>query len=323
MQERSRKIWSNALRILLSLGTLALLLVTVGWREILEVLAQADWPPLLLAGGLFFLGVVVRTLRWQALLMGLGLQLPLRRLLRLYLVGGFFNVFLPTGFGGDVVRVVELAQGADRTAAAGTVFVDRLTGILSLMAMGLIVLPFTPRLEPWLIVTVILICGSGLLGGFLLLEGRWIRRLTRRLPHSLSLAGEGALARLYASVTGAGRSALWQALALSTLFNLLNVMVYWLCGRAVGIEVGPAFYFVVVPLLSLTLLAPISVGGLGVRDWVAQPLFASVNIAARQAAGMTLAAYAVTAVVGLIGGVLYLGAVVRDLAGRRATDRAA
>jgi hypothetical protein len=319
MKERSRKIWSNVLRILLSLGTLALLLATIGWQEILQVMAQADWPPLALAGGLFFLGIVVRTFRWRALLAGLGFQPPFRRLLRLYLVGGFFNVFLPTGFGGDVVRVLELAgdADADRTAAAGTVFVDRLTGILSLMIMALIVLPFTPHLEPWLVVTVVLICGAGLVGGFLLLEGQWVRRFTRWLPQSLSLAGEGALARVYAAVTGAGGAALWRALALSTLFNILNVLVYWLCGRAVGIEVGLTFYFVVVPLLSLTLLAPISVGGLGIRDWVAQPLFASVNIAAQEVAGMTLGAYGVTALVGLIGGGLYLETVVRDLVGRR------
>jgi uncharacterized membrane protein YbhN (UPF0104 family) len=103
-------------------------------------------------------------------------------------------------------------------------------------------------------------------------------------------------------------------LGLSTLFNLLNIVVYWLCGLAVGIPTGLSFYFVAVPLLSLALLMPISVGGLGVRDWVAQPLFASVGIAAEQAAGMTLLVYVVTAAAGMVGGILYLGSALRNLA---------
>ncbi len=308
-----RKIISNLLRIALSVATLALLLRAVGWQAIWQVLRAADLRLLALAWGLFLLGVGVRTLRWRALLLGLGLRAPLRRLFALYLVGGFFNSFLPTGFGGDVVRVLELAQGNDNAAAVGTVLVDRLTGILSLMALGLLLLPLSSGLAPWLWWSVLLICGAGLSGGALLLEGRFLRRLTAHLPGRLSLMGAGMLARVYAAVTGCGWRAMGQALALSTAFNLLNIGVYWLCGRAVGISTGLAFYFVAVPLLSLALLFPISVGGLGVRDWVAQPLFAAVGIASQQAAAMSLTTYAVGAAVGLIGGALYLWAGVRGL----------
>jgi len=55
------------------------------------------------------------------------------------------------------------------------------------------------------------------------------------------------------------------------------------------------------------------VGGLGVRDWVAQPLFASVGIAEQVAAGMSLSYYAVTATAGLVGGILYFGQGLRGL----------
>ncbi|MBN1261531.1 MAG: flippase-like domain-containing protein [Anaerolineae bacterium] len=314
---RQRRL-QNAARIGLSLGTVALLISTLGWEEISAVLREADVRLLAFAWALFLAGIVVRTFRWRALLDGLGLHPPLGRLLYLYLVGGFFNAFLPTGFGGDVVRILELAQGEGRAAAAGTVLVDRLTGILSLMSLGLLVLPFTPDLMPWLVAVVIAICGSGLVAGFLVLDGRLLTWLSARLPGPFSLTGEGAAARIYAAVIGCGPRAIWTALAYSTVFNLINITVSWLCGRAVGIAVGMGFYFVTVPLLSLTLLVPISVGGLGVRDWVAQPLFGSVGIAAVPAAAMSLSAYAVTAGAGLVGGLLYLITGVRGLLERRA-----
>ncbi len=303
-----KKKWlSNLLRVALSAGTLALLLHHVGGSAVLTLLRHADRRLLTEAWGLFLLGVLIRTFRWQALLHGLNLHPPRRTLLRLYLIGNFFNAFLPSGFGGDVVRVLELAQGENGSAALGTVLVDRLTGILSLLALGLLILPFSPELPPWLTGTLIAVSLGGLLGGAMLLQGHWLRRLTASLPPALSLDGDGKLAQLYTAISGCGARAIWQAIALSTLFNLLNIVIYWLCGRAVGLTVGLKFYFVAVPLLSLTLLLPISVGGLGARDWVAQPLFASVGIAPQVAAGMTISVYAVTAAAGLVGGFLYLG----------------
>ena len=303
---KRRNLWSNLARILLSVITLVILLREVGGGKVLAVLRGADWGLLVVAVALFLAGIVVRTFRWRALLQGLGVRPPFWRLLKLYLVGGFFNAFLPSGFGGDVVRVVELAQGEQRSAALGTVLVDRMTGILSQMAMGLLVLPFAAALEPWLVWTFVVVAVGGLFGGFLVLEGRLLRRFTERLPGPLSLAGQGKLAQVYAAISGCGPRAVWVALGLSTLFNLINIVIYWFCARAVGITVGIDFYFIAVPLLSLTLLVPISVGGLGARDWVGQPLFNSVGVLSAQAAGMTLSVYAVTAAAGLVGGLIYL-----------------
>ena len=306
----SRRLWANLFRIALSVTALVLLLREVGSADVVEVLRYADPGYLGSACLLFLLGIVIRVFRWRALLHGLGVTPPLRLLLKLYLVGNFFNTVLPSGFGGDVVRVVELAQQDHTTtqapAAVGTVIVDRLTGILSLMVLGLVVLPFTRGLAPWLVGTFVVVAVGGLLGGALLLEGRLLRCITARLPQALSLAGQGKLANIYAAVSGSGARAVWQALALSTLFNLVNIAIYWLCGLAVGIDVPLGFYFVFVPLLSLTLLIPISVGGLGARDWVAQPLFGSVGVPNAVAAGMTLSVYAVTLTVGLIGLTIYL-----------------
>jgi uncharacterized membrane protein YbhN (UPF0104 family) len=195
-----------------------------------------------------------------------------------------------------------------------------MTGLLSLMAMGLVVLPFARDLVPWLRWAFLAISVGGLIGGGFILEGRYLRHLTSNLPWGLSLGGEGPLAQVYEAVTGAGWRAVGMALLASTLFNAVNVVVYWLCARAVGIEVGLSFFFVIVPLLSLTLLIPIGVGGLGARDWVAQPLMASVGVTEAVTAAWTLGVWAVAAAAGLVGGFLYIGQVIVELVDRRQTD---
>lgn len=301
-----KKRGMNVLRVLVSAGALAFLFWKIGLGETLAVLGQADLCYLLAAFLLFVISLVIRTCRWFVLLRGLALGIPFGRLVHLYFVGAFFNAFLPTGFGGDVVRALELSGDTNTSAAVGTVLLDRMSGLLVLFAMGLIALPFTfTRLEPWLAGLLVGIAGGGLLAGALVLEGRFLRRVTGRLPSVFSLRGEGFLAQVYAAVTGCGRRAVLEALGVSLVFNVVNVLINWLCGLAVGIPQGPGFYFIVTPLISVTLLVPVSISGLGVRDWVAVALFGSVGVDANTAAAMSLSIYLVSAAAGLVGGMLY------------------
>jgi len=302
----NRKKWSNLARILVSAGALGFLLWKIGLGQTLAVLRTADLRLLLAAFGLFLLSLVVRAGRWAVLLHALGLRVPFWRLVYLYFVGAFFNSFLPSGFGGDVVRALELTQDTPTPAAVGTVLVDRMTGLLVLLAMGLGALPFSvSRLAPWLVWTLVAVAGGGLLAGGLLLEGRFLRRVTAWLPERISLTGPGPLGRLYAAITGCGWRAVGQALAISLLFNLINILINFLCGRAVGIRLGLDYFFITAPIISISLMVPISVGGVGIRDWTVVALFGPAGVDNNTAAAMSLSIYAVSATAGLVGGLLY------------------
>jgi uncharacterized membrane protein YbhN (UPF0104 family) len=143
------------------------------------------------------------------------------------------------------------------------------------------------------------------MAGVLVLEGRLLRRATAWLPDRLSLAGSGTLGRIYAAVSGCGWRAIGQALGISLVFNLINILINFLCGRAVGIDLSLGYYFVTAPLISMSLMIPISIGGIGVRDWVVVALFDPVGVSSNAAASMSLSLYAVSAAAGLVGGLLY------------------
>ena len=301
-----KKRWLNVLRVLISVGALAFLFWKIGLGETVGVLLQAKWGYLLAAFLLFILSLVIRAYRWLVLIRGLDPQVPFGRLLRLYFVGQFFNAFLPSSFGGDVVRALELTQDTDASAAIGTVLLDRMTGLLVLFVMGLAALPFhVARMEPWLVGMLIGVAGGGLAVGALVLEGGFLRRLTGRLPAALSLAGQGSLARVYAAVTGCGWAAVGRAFGVSALFNLVNVVINWLCGQAVGVGVSLGYFFAVTPLLSVSGLVP-SIGGWGVREAVSTALFGSTGAGANVAAALGMALGGVTLAAGLVGGGLYL-----------------
>ena len=312
-----KKRWMNVLRILISVGALAFLFWKIGLGETLDVLRHADLRYLVAAFLLFVLSLIIRAYRWLVLLRSLAPSIPFGRLVRLYFVGQFFSSFLPSQFGGDVIRALELTQDTDSSAAIGTVLLDRMSGLMVLFVIGLAVLPFhASQMQPWLVWLLIGVSGGGLAAGALVLEGRFLRRLTGHLPSALSLAGQGSLAKIYAAVTNCGWRAVLGAFGVSAVFNVANVVINWLCGQAVGAGIGLGYFCAVTPLLSISGLVP-SIGGWGVRETVSTAIFAPAGIDPNVSAALGASLGGVTLAAGLVGGVLYGLGGLRDLRARR------
>ena len=97
-------------RVLISAGLLTVLLVLCKPRAVWQCARAASLP--LLAGALaVYLGsMLLVAWRWQLLLRADGVRVSLLRLTRYYLIGFFFNNFLPSSIGGDVARVMYAAR---------------------------------------------------------------------------------------------------------------------------------------------------------------------------------------------------------------------
>lgn len=308
MKETARRYLGNLLKIGVSVGLLAWVLPRIGldtiWHEIQSV--HLGW--LGLAFALCILGTALRAYRWQALLLGLELPVPIGRLIKLYFVGTFFNTFLPSGFGGDVVRVLELTQDSHRAhEATGTVLVDRLTGILVLLAMALLAVPFSLNLiPPALVASIAALAVGGLVGGWLLFQQRLLGRVIGFIPEGLPFGAKRQVKKLYAAISGSGSKAMGQALGISLAFNILLIFLNYSIARSVGVEVSLSYFFLFVPPTSLALMVP-TVGGLGAREWAYTELWPQIGVGAAEAVAMSLLNYAVNAATGIIGGAIYAG----------------
>ncbi len=306
-----RKHLSTLLKIAITIIGIILVLQKVDLREVAAILTSLHWGWALLAVALMTMSLVVRAYRWQLLLNGIGVTVPFPRLVSIYFIGNFFNAFLPSGFGGDVMRVVEVARDVPTDIAAGTVLVDRLTGLLTLFAMGLIGLPFRPdgfpAAQTW---SVLILSIGGLIGGFMLLDGRLIQRLGKRLPGKLSAVGDGPLARLLRAIQACGWRAVWGALGVSILFNLILVAWWAVCGLALNLSISYGYYLLVVPMLSVAMLVP-SVGGLGVRENITPLLFAPAGIPFQEAVALALLTFIVLRLTSLTGAPVYVWSTLR------------
>jgi hypothetical protein len=116
----------HGLRLVITAAMLAWIATRVDLGSVGAVLAQAN-PYWLVAGvAINLLAIVCAAWRWQTLLGGLGLRIRLPRLLRVVLSGAFFNMFLPSSVGGDVVKMVLIAPDMEqREDAVSSVLMDR------------------------------------------------------------------------------------------------------------------------------------------------------------------------------------------------------
>ncbi len=305
MKRKYRSIVFNLLKIIISAGALAYVLFwQIDLKQLVLVAQQARWGYLAVAGVLAVLGVAWRALRWKVLLDGLGSRVPAWQLVKLYFVGTFFNMFLLSGLGGDAIRVIELSRGhTSPPEAAGTVLVDRATGLWTMFVMGLIALPFAAGTIPTPMVWLV--------GGVALLAvtGGWVVMATRLiswLGQWIRLPGQAHWERFYHAVNGCGYVALGQACAISLVFNLSTIWASYLIARGLNVELPFGTFFLFVPLLSMSLLIP-SVGGLGVSEEIYRRMYGTLDVDGSASVAMSLARYALqTALPGLIGGVWYI-----------------
>jgi len=129
-----------AAKIAVSLALLALLFSRIDVASLWANARRASVPWLFAAIGIYLINVVASVWRWHLLLEAQDVHLPWRTLFGSFLVAAFFNNFLPSNIGGDVIRIRDTAKPAGSTTLATTiVLTDRVIGLIGLVlvsAMG-------------------------------------------------------------------------------------------------------------------------------------------------------------------------------------------
>jgi glycosyltransferase 2 family protein len=181
--------WAVTLGLILFVVYQAGLFEDQGRRELMETLKGVD---------LFYLGLsflisvlmnLVSSYKWHVLTLSKKLTVGLSRLFALYYVGKFFNLFLPTGMGGDIARVYQLGKiTGTNSESLASVFMERFTGMITLTAVSLIAVLVSLRHYDIPIITVSLALCVFITGFviYLVLDRRPLVMLSRLLSNRIS-----------------------------------------------------------------------------------------------------------------------------------------
>ena len=306
-----RGSWLFLVKAVVSLLLLTLLFWRVDRTAFLRSLHTLSPALFLGCAGLYFLGYVLSSVRWQGLLVAEGIDLSLTRLTLIYFQGGFFNLFLPTLIGGDIVRGVSMYRlTGGHPASLASILVDRLTGFAALIGIAVVAAALAHAVIPDPQVAGMVL---GVAVAFVLLVGVLINaRLKDGVGAMLRTAGlgrfearlEGLVDAIYRDRTH--RRALAVALAYSFLLQALVIVTYYMVGRGLGLSVPLRYYFVYVPLITVVAMLPVSVAGLGVREGSVVYFFGRLGADPATALSMSLVWFALSVIVSGLGGVAFL-----------------
>jgi uncharacterized protein (TIRG00374 family) len=306
-QTATRSRILNILQVVVSLIGLTVIVLTQDVAHAVHTLAGMAWLPFLIALLGILGGHLVRAYRWGLLAWALDMRVRWRCLAALYFVGAFFSLFLPTGVGGDAVKMYELSRQGHKTAAAiSSVLVDRFLGLFVLFAIALLALIASPELagpQVWFIVGPVFI--ASLISVALLVQRTWIESWGQRLGLGGVLGQIKILRELYESLHLYSAGALLKATAIAVVWNLILILAYHLLGRAVGIDLSAWYYLLLVPVISILELIP-SLGGLGIREGATVLLFGQLGVAQTQALALALAYDLILVSAGFVGALVYL-----------------
>jgi uncharacterized protein (TIRG00374 family) len=293
----------------------ALLLTILFWRVdrtvFIRTIQALPLKVFLGCTGLYILGYLISTFRWQRLLLAEGIRLPLWRLTLVYFEAAFFNLFLPTLIGGDIVRgytIYRITQGHD--ASIASIFADRLSGFAALVGIALIALglAYGQIRDPQVAAMILIVAVAFTVTVGVLLDNRMKERASRLLRFVGLTRFQGKLQGMVEALQRyrGHRQALGQAVLLSLLLQGLIIVTYYLIGAGLNLGVSIAYFFLYVPLITFVAMVPVSVAGLGVREGSVVYFFAKVGVDAATALTMSLTWFALTLVVSSLGGLAFL-----------------
>ncbi len=260
-----RKALTFSIKAVVSGLLLYFTLAAVNIGTVLSCLSHIDvrWAMV----GFFFIAVQLAALawRWRLLVVRCGADLPFARLLRLSMIGVFFNQTLPSSAGGDAVRIWLLGKQSTWRIAAYSVLLDRVIGVVALAVLVVFCLPWTLGLvrNPVGRAALLLIgCGS-IAAGIVFVALSWQRlQFLQRWSPTRHLAAAAGIALSFLR----SPSSFIAVFGSSIIVHLLTTLAAWCAARAVGADL-PLLYslYLVSPVILLTVI-PISIAGWGVRE---------------------------------------------------------
>jgi hypothetical protein len=264
--------------------------------------------------GLYLLMVLASAWRWGLLLDAQGVHVPGRRLTQSFLVATFFNNFLPSNIGGDVVRITDTARDArSRTLAALVVLMDRGIGLLGLVLLAAVAATVAatsgtvegpvPSWTLWLgfVVAVAVSAPAVFAPGVLERVLAPLRRLHPEWVGARLEALGGVLARFRQAPF-----ALWWCFVGAVVVQALLVAFYAAVAHSIGVAVSPWHMAIVVPMSFLVQMLPISVNGLGLREATFSFYFSRLGLPIEAALVVSLLGAGLVMVFSLSGAAVYV-----------------
>lgn len=318
----------TVLRVLISVGILFFLLKSqfTNFSEIINYFSTAKVNYWLVAASflIYWVGIYLLVLRWYILLKTQNIQASQKFLFGSYLVGYFFNNFLPTSIGGDVYRIYDTAKlkNSSGMKAASIVLMERTTGVVSTIIYLVFALAIgfvkTSKVEfkmgnftlsnNIIAILIIVFFAISVFVILLMLFPDFFRlnKIFRKLK--FLHRWEDKLKQAYDTFKGFRQYKLILLLTiiLSLILQLAFTLNYSFCSQGLGINnLSLIAYIFIIQISSILTMIPISIGGIGVREGTFVILVGALGGSTSIAAIVSIVVLVIILTPGICGGIIY------------------
>ena len=270
----------TALKILLTVAALYLVFQKIDTAQLFELSKNLSWSWLLPAIVLFVGSKVATAIRLNYYFGNIQVSLSFWENWRLYLIGMFYNLFLPGGIGGDGYKVYllnkEFKTPVKELLKAS--LLDRLGGLIAILVLLVGILLWIEFPLPFgdpLVINVLLLMGLlGTFPAFWILQ-KWL--FSNFLP------------------------SFWQGIFWSLLGQLAQMTAVVCLLLALGVQDKMLAYQGVFLLSSLVAVLPLTIGGVGARELVMVYAHGYAGIEESVAVAFSLLFFLITAGTSLVG----------------------
>ncbi len=265
------------LKLAITVAALWYVFTKIELQQLIETIAQSNFFYLAGALLLFVLSKMISSVRLNRYLGSTGIHISERTNMKLYLLGMYYNLFLPGGIGGDGYKIYLLNRRYEVATRRifWAVMMDRIIGVMALFCMAVVLFCFVPGMRAYAWYTWILIPLSIFITYLI---------FRRFFPYLLNVF---RITNLYSLVV--------------QLLQLLSAFLILLSLKVPGNLEGYLFVFLI---SSMVAVLPLTIGGIGSREFTfmlgAQWLGLDLNLSI----ALSLLFYLITAFTSLWG-ILY------------------
>lgn len=262
------------LKLLFTILLLFLVFQSIDISKISNDLSGFDWKSMALLLIVCWLGQLLCSERWRIFAASLNMHGRYRSFIQMYFAGMFFNIGLPSLIGGDAVKAFILSRRSGKPLHVGlaSVLQDRAAGLITLLLYGSIAIVLFPLswrgfplwvayLLSWFAVALALglvLKGERLYSRFLIPGSRTL------LQRALQMVAEFHQALGNCDIQ---KGALFRIAFYSFVNSALVLWIFQQVTTAAGYRVAIIPFSALYPLVTLATMLPITLGGVGVREW--------------------------------------------------------
>lgn len=266
---KSKKLM-NAGKIAISVLFLVVFAVTVDIQGVKSALCKITLLTALNVSLLITIVYLVWSVKWKILIP----QYPLKKLVFLTIISQYYSVVLPGQISGEFVKIYRLAKDPENAAiAASSIIADKISGMIALVLTALFGAVYSSSVNKGIVIFLIV----SLVLFFILLvigESRAVRKALSRLSgifllrRALSGPSKNSINDFFTAWHTFTRKPVQLVinLLLSIIAQISSVYIVVLLAKDLDIHIALYDWFWVFGMVSLAVLLPVSIGGIGVRE---------------------------------------------------------